>query len=57
MLVHVEPLDGRLRLGVGIHLDEPESLGAVGVAIDDDLVLWTVPKGVNSALRSASLTL
>src|SRR4051812_2850779 len=37
VLAGVEPLDGRLRLGVGGHLDEPEPLGAVRVAIDDDL--------------------
>src|SRR4051794_18735396 len=37
VLVGVEPLDGGLRLGLGIHLDEPESLRAVRVAIDDDL--------------------
>src|SRR5689334_14451169 len=33
----VEALDGGLRLGLGVHLDEPEPLGAVRVAVDDDL--------------------
>src|SRR5262245_4195766 len=33
----VHPVDGRLRLGIGTHLDEAEALGAAGVAIHHDL--------------------
>ena len=57
VVMAVEPLDGRLRLGVGAHLHEPEPLRAVRVPIDDDLALWTVPNGENNASRSDSLTL
>src|SRR5205807_1219326 len=37
VVVPVEPLDGRLRLGVRAHLHEAESLRAVRVPVDDDL--------------------
>ena len=37
VVMTVETLDGRLRLGVGPHLHESEPLRAVGVPIDDDL--------------------
>src|SRR5262249_53269812 len=37
MLTAVESLDGRLRLGVGVHLDKPEPLRPVRVPVDDDL--------------------
>ena len=40
----VETLDGRLRLGVGAHLHEPEPLRAVGVPIDDDLCTLDRPE-------------
>ena len=57
VVVTVETLDGRLRLGVRAHLHECEPLRAVGVPIDDDLWLWTDPNGENNASRSDSLTL
>src|SRR4051794_28654465 len=37
MVPIVEPLDGRLGLGVGAHLHEAEPLRAVRLAVDDDL--------------------
>ncbi len=58
VIMTVETLDGRLRLGVGPHLHESEPFGAVGVLIDDDpTLLWIDPNGVNNASRSESLTL
>ena len=51
VLAGVEPLDGRLRLGVGVHLDEPEPLRAVRVAIDDDLGALHRPEGREQRLQ------
>src|SRR5205085_6286932 len=51
VLTAVEPLDGRLRLGVGAHLHEPEPLGAVGVPIDDDLGALDRPEGREHRLQ------
>src|SRR5436305_2435811 len=51
MVTVVKALDRRLCLGIRAHLNEPESLGAVGVAIDDDLRTLHGPKGGKQRLE------
>ena len=52
VLAVIETLDRGLGLGVGVHLDKAEPLAAPRVTVLDDLVLCTVPNGVNHSCRS-----
>jgi hypothetical protein len=51
VVMTVETLDGRLRLGVGPHLHESEPLRAVGVPIDDDLCALDRPEWREQRLK------
>ncbi len=51
VLLLVEPLDRRLGLGLGIHLDETKALAAARVTVGDHLVLCTVPYWENHSSR------
>ena len=56
VLLFVEPLDRRLGLIVGLHLDEGEAFAAARGTILDDLVLCTVPYWPNHCSRSEWVT-
>ena len=47
MLLVIELPDGRFRFRVAAHLDEPEALGATGLAVGNHLGVTTVPNGEN----------